>query len=115
MADDVPVGIQYITLLTYLWVTILNCLVPMADSENAKSPQIKLFRECSWGFRTKDPVLITKTLHKDFCNVPYPQSLGQSEKTKEEWLNHWAGIVNLWASNTKVSYIGYTSDPCCRN
>ena len=110
-----PVGIQYIILLTCFWIAILNPLVSMADPENSESPQIKLFREIGWGFQMKDPVLIAKTLHTDFRYIPYPRSLGQSEKTKEEFLEHWAGIISLWAGNTEVSLICCTSDPRCHN
>jgi hypothetical protein len=115
MAGNMPVGIQYTTLLTCFWIFIPNRFVPMADSENSESPQIKLFHECNQAFFTRDPVLIAKITHKDFRYVPYPRSLGQSEKTTEEFLEHWAGIISLWAGNGEVRYIGYTSDPRCRN
>jgi hypothetical protein len=115
VTNSAPVGIQYIILPTCFWVTILDRLVLMADSENSDSPQIKLFREIGWAFQMGDPVLIAKTMHKDYRYIPYPRSLGQSEKTKEEFLEHWTGIISLWDVNTEVSYIGYTSDPICRN
>ena len=53
-------------------------------------------------------------MHKDFRCVNYPRSLGKPEQTREELLEHWAGIISLWA-DTEVSYIGHTSDPLRRN
>jgi hypothetical protein len=108
MADDVPVGIQYITFLTCFGIPIFNRLVPMANPE---SPQIKLFHECGQGFKTRDPVLIAKTLHKDYRYVTYPRSLGRPDQTKDEWLKHWADIIGLWTADLEVSYIGCSSDP----
>ena len=87
----------------------------MTDSENPESPQIKLFHECNRAFFTRDPLLIARITHKDYRYTPYPRSLGQSEKTKEEFLEHWAGIISLWAGNTEVRYIGCIPDPRCRN
>ena len=108
MADDVPGGIQYITILTRFWIPILSHLVPMADLE---SPQIKLFHECGQGFKTRDPDLIAKTLHKDYRYVTYPRSLGRQDQTKDEWLKHWADIISLWTADLEVSYVGCSSDP----
>ena len=87
----------------------------MADPENFDSPQVKLVHECRQGFGTRDLGRIANTLHKDYRYVPYPKSLGQPEKTKEEWLAHLATIISLWTANTEVSYIGCTSDPLRRN
>jgi hypothetical protein len=83
----------------------------MASLENPDSPQIKLFHECSRGFRKRHLDVAAETLHKDFRYVPYPRSLGHPEQTKEEFLVYWAGIVSLWADDPEVSYIGYSSDP----
>jgi hypothetical protein len=115
MADDVPVGIQYITLPTCLWIPIFNRLVLMADSEDPDTPQSKLFHECGRGFRTRDLDLIASTVHKDFRYVAYPQSLGKPEQTKEEWLKGWAGIISLWTADLEVSYISRSSDPLRRD
>jgi hypothetical protein len=109
--DSVPVDIQYMTLLTYSWITTPNRLVLMADPENPDSPQIKLFLECSGGFQTRDPALIAKTLHKDFRNIYYPRSLGYPEQTKEEFVGQWAGMMSLWIANPEVNYIGCSLDP----
>ena len=109
--DGVPVGIQYMTLLTYSWITIPNRLVLMADPENPDSPQIKLFREITRGFHTRDPAIIAKTLHKDFRNIYYPRSLGHPEQTKEDFVGQWAGMMSLWTANPEVNYVGCSLDP----
>ena len=111
MADNVPVGIQYITLLTCFWIATFNRPVPMADSKNSDSPQAKLLRECARGFETRALDLIAKPLHKDFRYVPYPKSLGKPEQTKEEWLERYAGIIGLWPTDPEVGYIRYSSVP----
>jgi hypothetical protein len=115
VTDDVTVCIQYKTLLTCPAYTILDRLVPMADSENSDSPQIRLFRECGRGFLTNDPVLLTKAMHKDYRCVNYPRSLSKPEQTREELIEHWAEIVSLWVTVTEVSYVGFPSDPLHRN
>jgi hypothetical protein len=115
VTDDVTVCIQYKTLLTCSGYTILDRLVPMADSENSDSPQIRLFRECSHGFLTSDPVLLTKAMHKDYRCVNYPRSLSKPEQTREELIEHWAEIVSFWVAVTEVSYVGCPSDPLHRN
>ena len=83
----------------------------MVNPESSDSPQIKLIRECSRGFQTRDPNLIAKALHKDFRNVPYPRSLGWPEQTKEEFLEQYVGMSSLWAADPEVSYIGYSIGP----
>jgi hypothetical protein len=105
-ADSVPVGIQYITLLTFSWIAIFNRLIPMADSESSDSPQTKLLFECSQAVQTGDLSAHVKYLHKDFRNVCYPRSLGRPEETKEDLLERWMGIISLWTDGLDVSYIG---------
>ena len=109
--DNVPVVLQFITLLTRFWIAILNRLIPMADQESSDSLQTKLFLDCSQAMQTKDLNVIAKYLHKDFHNVSYPRSLGKPEQTKEEWLEEWAGILSLWTGEPDVSYIGCSPDP----
>jgi hypothetical protein len=87
----------------------------MADPETSDSPQVKLVHECCHGFGTRSIDRIAKTLHKDYRNVAYPKSLGKPERTKEEWLEHLAGIISLWAADSEVSYIGYALVHLCRN
>jgi hypothetical protein len=80
----------------------------MADSD---SPQIKLFRECSRAFLTRDTALLAKTTHADYRYVPYPRSLGKPEQKKEEFLEHWAEAMSHWTPDTEVGCIGCSSDP----
>ena len=87
----------------------------MADPASSDSPQVKLILECSRGIRTKDLALISKTLHEDFRNTPYPRSLGHPEQTKEEFLERWAEIIGLWTAGTVVSYIGCSPDALSRD
>jgi hypothetical protein len=111
MADIVPAGIQYITLRTRVWIDILNCFVPMANSENSDSPQINLVRECGRAFQTRDPVLVAKTTHKDYRYVTHPRSLGHPEQTREGWLEKWGEVMSILTADSVVSCIGCTSDP----
>jgi hypothetical protein len=114
VADSVPMGLQYITLLTCSWIPIFIRLIPMADSESSDSPQAKLFYECRQGFKTRDLDRAGKVLHKDFRYVSYPRSLGKPDQTKEEWLGQWAGILGLWVGDPEVGYIGCSSDSSTR-
>ena len=82
----------------------------MADSENSDSPQIRLFHESGRALLTRDPILLAKTMHKDYRCVSYPRSLGKPEKTREEFFEHWGGIVSLWATVTEVNCIDCPSD-----
>ena len=86
----------------------------MTDSESSDSPQIKLYRECCQAFLARDPDLIAKATHKDYRYVPYPQSLGHPEKTKEEWLEQWGEIIGLLTADSEVNYISCSSDPSPR-
>jgi hypothetical protein len=115
VADNVPVSTQYIALLAWFRAAVLSRLFLMVNPESSDSPQIKLIRECSRGFQTRDPNLIAKALHKDFRNVPYPRSLGWPEQTKEEFLEQYVGMSNLWAADPEVSYIGYSIGPLRRD
>jgi hypothetical protein len=112
MANSVPVGIQYTALLTCFWLATLR-LVPMADSENSDSPQIKLFHECGRAFHTRDPALLARTTHKDYRYVTHPRSLGHPEQTKEEWLEQWREVMSFLTADSVVSYFGRTSDSLC--
>jgi hypothetical protein len=107
MANNVPMCMQYITLPTCFWIAIPNRPNPMADSD---SSQIKLFRECSRAFLTRDTALLAKTTHADYRYVPYPRSLGEPEQKKEEFLEHWAEAMSHWTPDTEVSCIGCSSD-----
>ena len=111
MIDNVPVDTRYITLLTRFWITIFNHLVSMADPESSDSLQAKFISECKREFQQRNMGFIANVLHKDFRTVPYPRSLGYPEQTKEEWLEHWAGIMSLWTTDIEVSCIGCSSSP----
>jgi len=56
---------------------------------------------------------IAKHMHKDFRCTTYPQSLGQPEQTKEQWVEHFTRIFGLLAEN-KVSRIDRCSNPLHR-
>lgn len=62
---------------------------------NSDSPQAKLVNEWGQGFEKRDIGLIAKVLHKDYRHITYPRSLGRPEQTREEWLQHIAGIINI--------------------
>jgi hypothetical protein len=111
VADGVPAGLQYITLLTHFWITIPNRLIPMANPESSDSPQVNLFLECSRGFQKNDLGAMAKSLHKDCRYIAYPRSLGKPDQTKEEWLEQWAAVVSLWTGELEVSYIAVVSQP----
>jgi hypothetical protein len=88
----------------------------MANPETSDSPQLKFFSECAQVFKKEgDLGSIAGVLHKDFRYIYYPRSLGQPEQTKEEWLEHWTGIINLWTTGLEVSYICCFSDPLRRD
>jgi len=76
----------------------------MADAVNSDSPQVKIMREWGRGFVERDLDLLEKHLHKDFRHFTYPQSLGISEETREEWLKHIAGVIGLWTDNQVELY-----------
>ena len=82
----------------------------MAGSESSDSPQVKLFYECTLGIQTRDLDRVANVLHKDYRYVAYPRSLGKPEQTKEEWLGQYAGIINLWTSDSEVSHVGFCLD-----
>jgi hypothetical protein len=84
----------------------------MADLDNSNSPQVKLMLEWGEGFKAKDLDRIAKPLHKDHRYITYPRSLNKPEQTREEWLAHIGGIVNLWTDN-EVDISRY-SDPLRR-
>ena len=115
VADGVPVGLQYITLLSCPRIAILNHLIPMANPEASDSPQVKLFLECSRGFQKKDMAATAKSLHEDCRYVVYPRSLGRPDQTKEGWIEQWEGIISLWTGELDVSYTGCSSDPVRRD
>ena len=55
-------------------------------------------------FGNKDMDLLAKLLHKDYRYTGYPRSLGKPDKTKEEWLEHTKGILNIRTAH-EVRYI----------
>lgn len=67
--------------------------------ENSESPQVKLVNEWGQGFEKRDIDLIAKLLHKDYRHITYPRSLGRPEQTREEWLQHIAGAINIWSQD----------------
>ena len=69
--------------------------VSMSDLVNSDSPQVKLLLEWGKGFEKRDFDLLTKSLHKDYRHITYPRSLGRPEQTKEEWLGHIAGVLDI--------------------
>jgi hypothetical protein len=66
----------------------------MADSSH--SPQVKLMYEYKQGFESRTMDAITKNLHKDFRFIVYPQSLGEQEQNKEEWVKRISGYMVNW-------------------
>jgi len=83
----------------------------MPDWENSDSPQVKLMLEWAQGFEKKDMAIIAKCLHKDYRHTYYPRSLGKPEVTKEQWLEHVTGVVNLWTDHKVGSIAARTSAP----
>lgn len=80
-------------------------------SEDPQSPQARfILREWCPAFERRDLDFIEKHMHKDFRCTSYPQSLGQPEQTKEQWVKHFTGIFNLLTEN-KVSHIHGYSNP----
>jgi len=67
----------------------------MSDLVNSDSPQVKLLLEWGKGFEKRDFDLLAKPLHKDYRHIAYPRSLGRPEQTKEEWLGHIAGVLDI--------------------
>ena len=84
----------------------------MSDQENSDSPQVKLMHEWGQAFHQKDLSLIAKCLHKDFRHTSYPQSLGMPEETREEWLEHFAGIISLWTDHEVSLTSCYLTSVC---
>ena len=84
-------------------------LDPMSNPESSESPQVKLMHEWGSGFRKRDLNLIVKALHKDYRHIIYPRSLGMPEQTREEWFEHFAGVIALW-TDLEVTYISCSSN-----
>ena len=59
-----------------------------------ESPQIKLIDAWDRALLAKDLDLAAKYLHKDFRRTTSPRSLGEPDKTKEEWFKAAAKLVN---------------------
>ena len=78
----------------------------MANQESSNSPQVNLIQEWGQGFHQRDLSLLEKALHKDFHYITYPRSLGRPDRTKEEWLEQFGGVLKLWTAAPVVSYIG---------
>ena len=62
---------------------------------SSDSPQVKLVHKWGLAFEKKNLDLIAELLHKDYRHTTYPRSLGKPEKTREEWLEHIAGVISL--------------------
>ena len=71
----------------------------MSNPDIPESPQVKLMYEWGQAFVKMDVDLIAKCLHKDYRHIRYPESLGLSEETREEYLKHMAEIISLWTDN----------------
>ena len=82
----------------------------MSILESSDSPQVKLIHEWDQAFRKKDLDLIANCLHKDYRRTTYPKSIGKPEQTKEEWLKHITGVIDLWAEQ-EVSCASCHWDP----
>ena len=81
----------------------------MSDPAHADSPQVKLMHEWGQGFEKRDLAHIANCLHKDYRHTHYPLSLGRQEQNREQWLEHFKGVLSLWIE-TKVGYFGYCSN-----
>ena len=66
----------------------------MVDPASSESLQIKFVYEWDQGFLDKNLDRLAKGLHEDFRYIMYPQSLGRTEKNREEWLGYVAGVFN---------------------
>jgi len=71
----------------------------MLGPESSASPQAKLIHDWGWGFENRDLAHIAKYLHKDYRHTHYPRSLGLPEQTKEQWLEHFGGVLALMTGN----------------
>ena len=70
----------------------MSALASLASSD---SPQVKFVHEWGLAFEKRNLDLIAKLLHKDYRHTTYPRSLGKPEKTREEWLEHIAGVLSI--------------------
>ena len=77
----------------------------MSNLENSGSPQLKFVHEWRQAFDKEDLSLVAKSLHKDYRHITYPRSIGKPEQTREEWLEHLAGVSSA-RTEFEVSYIG---------
>lgn len=71
----------------------------MSDPTNSDSPQVKLMHEWGQGFVKMKVDLIAGYLHKDYRHITYPQSLGMTGETREEYLKHMEEVIGFWTSN----------------
>ena len=62
---------------------------------SSDSPHVKLVHKWGLAFEKKNLDLIAELLHKDYRHTTYPRSLGKPEKTREEWLEHIAGVLSI--------------------
>lgn len=76
-----------------------NHFLPMSNAESSDSPQVKFILELCQAFSKKDIDFVAKNLHKDYRRNTYPRSLGKQDQTKEEWLEEFGGVLDLWAKN----------------
>jgi hypothetical protein len=79
-----------------------------ADTD-LSSPQIKLLNDWNEGIREMNVEMLGKTLHKDYRRSVYPRSIGQSEQSKEEWLNELSLMLSV-ATEFEVGHTPYYSD-----
>jgi len=83
-------------------------------SEGSESPEVKFIQgEWRQAFEKRDLDLIAKHLHKDYRHTSYPRSLGVPDQTREQWLEHFAGVLGLLTENT-VSRINHCLNPLRR-
>lgn len=67
------------------------------------APEVQLVLEWGKGFQTGDLDLLARCLHEDYRHVTYPRSLGQGERTKDDFVKYLSGFVPAWTESV-VSY-----------
>lgn len=79
----------------------------MTSQQATDSPQVKLVHSfIIEGFGKGDLNLIANQLHKDLRRIYHPRSVGMPEQTKEEYIEHLAGVISLLPDGSQVSGTG---------
>ena len=77
----------------------------MSNLETNGSPQLEVIHSYIQELEKRDVDRAGKALHKDYCRLTYPKSVGKPAQTKEEHLQFIGGIANPLNEDCEVNYV----------